>query len=355
MNFSTSILKWYNLNRRDLPWRMNQDPYFVWLSEIILQQTRISQGTSYYLKFVDKYPNIKSLASASENDILLLWQGLGYYSRARNLLKTAKHIVNNLEGAFPDNYNDLLKLPGIGQYTASAIASICFNERRAVVDGNVFRVISRIYGIEKPINTSEGKKYFIDFAQKLIPKKFCGDYNQGIMDFGSLICKPKSPLCQDCLLSSKCYARKTNNIQYLPIKLKHSSPETTHFNYIVNINSNYMTSLNKIEYGIWKKLFQFPKVESKVELNKHELLSNKKINKLINLSNGEIKLFNSKPLIHKLSHKIIHAKFWIFLNQNPTVNSINFSEIKKYPVPKLIQKFLDDFNYKTFLKTFSYK
>ena len=148
MNFSTYILKWYNLNKRDLPWRMNQDPYFVWLSEIILQQTRISQGTSYYLKFVDKYPNIKSLASASENDILLLWQGLGYYSRARNLLKTAKHIVNKLDGAFPDNYNDLLKLPGIGQYTASAIASICFNERRAVVDGNVFRVISRVYGIE---------------------------------------------------------------------------------------------------------------------------------------------------------------------------------------------------------------
>ncbi len=183
MNFSRAILNWYLVNKRNLPWRNDNDPYSVWLSEIILQQTRVSQGLPYYLKFINKYPTITSLAKANENDILILWQGLGYYSRARNLLKAAKFIVNELNGIFPDSYIELLKLKGIGEYTASAISSICFNERRAVLDGNVYRVIARFYGIDLPINNHLGKKHFKDYAQKLAPKKSCGDYNQGIMDF----------------------------------------------------------------------------------------------------------------------------------------------------------------------------
>ena len=355
MNFARSIIDWYLINKRDLPWRKSKEPYFVWLSEIILQQTKISQGLPYYLKFAYKYPNLKSLALASENDILLLWQGLGYYSRGRNLLKSAKYIVNDLNGNFPNTYNDLLKLPGVGEYTASAISSICFNERRAVVDGNVFRVLSRFYGIDHPINSSSGKKYFLNFAQKLTPKNSCGDYNQGIMDFGSLICRPKLPLCSNCILSPKCIAKKNNSIDHFPVKLKRNLTKIIHFNYIVNINYDYSISLKQIENGIWKKLFQFPKVESKIELMEKDLLSNTTFKELIDVSNGKIKLFNSKPLIHKLTHKTIYAKFWIFLNENPISDSVNFLEINKYPVPKLVQNFLDEFNYKTFLKTFSYK
>ena len=355
MNFTSSILGWYKKNKRDLPWRKNSDPYTVWISEIILQQTRIDQGLPYYLNFVKKYPNISSLARANEQDVLILWQGLGYYSRARNLLKTAKTIVKTLNGKFPETQVELKKLNGIGEYTANAISSICFNEKRAVVDGNVYRVISRFYGIDKPINNSVGKKYFSEIAQDLAPNKSCGDYNQGIMDFGSLICKPKNPLCMECVLANNCIAKKTNSIDYFPVKIKGKAPKIVHFNYIVFLDANYKTYINQIENGIWKNLFQFPLIESNKELDKDKIMANKGLNKLVNLKNCEIKLFNIKPIIHKLSHRIIYTKFWILSIENTDENSIKFIDIKKYPVSKLIQNFLEKFNYKTFLKTFSYK
>mgnify|MGYP001072507504 FL=1 len=257
MNFARAILNWYMVNKRDLPWRNTNDPYSVWLSEIILQQTRIAQGLPYYLKFINKYPTINSLARANENDILILWQGLGYYSRARNLLKTAKFIVDECNGKFPSTYTELIKLKGIGEYTASAISSICFNERRAVLDGNVYRVISRFYGIDVPVNNHFGKKFYMDYAQKLAPKKSCGDYNQGIMDFGSLICKPKAPLCDKCILEKDCIASNMKNINYFPVKLKKNAPKITHFNYLVLLDSDHMIWINKIKNGIWKNLFQF--------------------------------------------------------------------------------------------------
>ncbi len=355
MNFTSSILSWYKKNKRDLPWRKNSDPYTVWISEIILQQTRIDQGLPYYLNFVKKYPNISSLARANEQDVLILWQGLGYYSRARNLLKTAKTIVESLNGKFPETQEELKKLNGIGEYTANAISSICFNERRAVVDGNVYRVISRFYGIDKPINSYDGKKYFSEIAQDLAPNKLCGDYNQGIMDFGSLICKPKNPLCMECMLANNCIAKKTNSIDYFPVKIKRKAPKIVHFNYIVFLDVNYKTYINQIENGIWKNLFQFPLIESNKELDKDKIMVNKGLNKLVNLENCEMKLFNTKPIVHKLSHRIIYTKFWILSIENTDNNSIKFIDIKKYPVPKLIQNFLEKFNYKTFLKTFSYK
>ena len=355
MNFTSSILGWYKKNKRDLPWRKNSDPYTVWISEIILQQTRIDQGLPYYLNFVKKYPNISSLAKANEQDVLILWQGLGYYSRARNLLKTAKTIVKTLNGKFPETQVELKKLNGIGEYTANAISSICFNEKRAVVDGNVYRVISRFYGIDKPINNSVGKKYFSEIAQDLAPNKSCGDYNQGIMDFGSLICKPKNPLCMECVLANNCIAKKTNSIDYFPVKIKGKAPKIVHFNYIVFLDANYKTYINQIENGIWKNLFQFPLIESNKELDKDKIMVNKGLNKLVNLENCEMKLFNTKPIVHKLSHRIIYTKFWILSIENTDENSIKFIDIKKYPVSKLIQNFLEKFNYKTFLKTFSYK
>ena len=348
MNFARAILNWYMVNKRDLPWRNTNDPYSVWLSEIILQQTRITQGLPYYLKFINKYPTINSLARANENDILILWQGLGYYSRARNLLKTAKFIVDECNGKFPSTYTELIKLKGIGEYTASAISSICFNERRAVLDGNVYRVISRFYGIDVPVNNHFGKKFYMDYAQKLAPKKSCGDYNQGIMDFGSLICKPKSPLCHKCILEKDCIASKTKNINYFPVKLKKNAPKITHFNYLVLLDSDHMIWMNKIKNGIWKNLFQFPMIESKKELNKTQVLSNEIFKSIAPISNSDIILFNSSPIIHKLSHKTIYAKFWILPVEHSNSNSIKFSDVNKYPVPRLIEKFLDKFNYKHF-------
>jgi len=348
MNFARAILNWYMVNKRDLPWRNTNDPYSVWLSEIILQQTRIAQGLPYYLKFINKYPTINSLARANENDILILWQGLGYYSRARNLLKTAKFIVDQCNGKFPSTYTELIKLKGIGEYTASAISSICFNERRAVLDGNVYRVISRFYGIDVPVNNHFGKKFYMDYAQKLAPKKSCGDYNQGIMDFGSLICKPKSPLCDKCILEKDCIASKMKNINYFPVKLKKNAPKITHFNYLVLLDSDHMIWMNKIKNGIWKNLFQFPMIESKKELNKIQVLSNEIFKSIVPISNSDIILFNSSPIIHKLSHKTIYAKFWILPVEHSNSNSIKFSDVNKYPVPRLIEKFLDKFNYKHF-------
>ena len=348
MNFARAILNWYMVNKRDLPWRNTNDPYSVWLSEIILQQTRIAQGLPYYLKFINKYPTINSLARANENDILILWQGLGYYSRARNLLKTAKFIVDQCNGKFPSTYTELIKLKGIGEYTASAISSICFNERRAVLDGNVYRVISRFYGIDVPVNNHFGKKFYMDYAQKLAPKKSCGDYNQGIMDFGSLICKPKSPLCHKCILEKDCIASNMKNINYFPVKLKKNVPKITHFNYLVLLDSDHMIWINKIKNGIWKNLFQFPMIESKKELNKTQVLSNEIFKSIAPISNSDIILFNSSPIIHKLSHKTIYAKFWILPAEHSNSNSIKFSHVNKYPVPRLIEKFLDKFNYKHF-------
>ena len=348
MNFARAILNWYMVNKRDLPWRNSNDPYSVWLSEIILQQTRITQGLPYYLKFINKYPTINSLAKANENDILILWQGLGYYSRARNLLKTAKFIVDERNGKFPTTYIELIKLKGIGEYTAGAISSICFNERRAVLDGNVYRVISRFYGIDVPVNNHFGKKFYMDYAQKLAPKKSCGDYNQGIMDFGSLICKPKSPLCHKCILGKDCIASKMKNINYFPVKLKKNAPKITHFNYLVLLDSDHMICMDKIKNGIWKNLFQFPMIESKKELNKKQVLSNEIFKSIAPISNSDIRLFNSRPIIHKLSHKTIYAKFWIFPVDGSNSNSIKFSDVNKYPVPRLIEKFLDKFNYKHF-------
>ena len=355
MNFTSSILFWYKKNKRDLPWRRNADPYKVWLSEIILQQTRIDQGLPYYLKFVKKYPNITSLAKANEQDILILWQGLGYYSRARNLLKTAKTIIDTFDGKFPEKYIELKKLPGIGEYTASAISSICFNERRAVLDGNVYRVISRFYGIDKPTNSYNGQKYFSEISQELAPDKSCGDYNQGLMDFGSLICKPKLPLCKNCILANNCIANKKNITDDLPVKIKRKPPKIVHFNYIVFVDSRCNTYINQIENGIWKNLFQFPLIESNKELNKDKIISNKGLNKLVDIENCDIKLFNNKPIIHKLSHRVICTKFWILSIEKSNDNSIEFKDIKTYPVPKLIENFLEKFNYKTFSKTFSYK
>ena len=214
-DFSLKLIKWYNVNKRELPWRKTDDPYKIWISEIILQQTRVDQGLPYYLNFVKEFPNIQKLADASEEKVLKLWQGLGYYSRARNLHFTSKFISNELKGKFPKKYNELIKLKGVGEYTASAVASFAYNEKKAVLDGNVFRVLSRYYGIKVPIDSSKGKQIFKSLAYKNLPKLNYATYNQAIMEFGALHCKPAIPDCGICQLNVKCWAFLNSKINSL--------------------------------------------------------------------------------------------------------------------------------------------
>ena len=218
MKFSNQLIYWYLQNDRDLPWRKTKNPYFIWLSEIMLQQTRVHQGLSYYITFTKEFPTVFDLAKASESKVLKLWQGLGYYSRARNLHHSAKYIAKDLDGKFPSTYEEIKKLKGVGDYTASAISSICFNESQAVVDGNVYRVLSRYFGIKTPINSSAGIKEFKELAQTLIDPKQPGSYNQAIMDFGALHCKPQNPLCETCPLNDSCIALAKKTIKQLPVK-----------------------------------------------------------------------------------------------------------------------------------------
>ena len=220
MIFSKTLIRWYSKNKRILPWRETKNPYYIWLSEIILQQTQVKQGLPYYESFVTSYPTVFDLANAEESDVLKLWQGLGYYSRARNLHASAKHIAYDLNGVFPDTYKDLLKLRGVGDYTASAIASICFNEATAVVDGNVYRALSRYFGIDTPINSSKGQKEFKALAQELIDIKKPADFNQAIMEFGAIQCKPKNPECSACSFRNSCVAFGNNRVSDLPVKIK---------------------------------------------------------------------------------------------------------------------------------------
>ena len=238
MDFKNKLTNWYSIHKRDLPWRQTKNPYNIWLSEIILQQTQVKQGLPYYEAFVKQYPTIFDLANASEEDVLKLWQGLGYYSRARNLHTTAKHIAFELNGEFPNNYKDLIKLKGVGDYTASAIASIAFNEVAAVVDGNVYRVLSRYFGIKTPINSTTGIKEFKALASSLIDTEQPATFNQAIMEFGAIQCKPKSPYCVICPLNDKCIALQKNAIDALPVKLKKTKVTKKFFNFLVCLDKD---------------------------------------------------------------------------------------------------------------------
>ena len=231
--FSSGLLIWYKKNKRELPWRNETDAYKIWLSEIILQQTQVIQGTSYYLKFTKNYPKISQLANATEDEVLKMWQGLGYYSRARNLHATAKFIQKEHKGVFPANFNDIKALKGIGDYTAAAISSFAFNLPHAVVDGNVYRVLSRLFGIETPIDSGQGKKEFQLLATDLMDKKDPGQYNQAIMEFGSQYCKPNKPNCEACIFSSKCFAFKAEKVNEFPVKVKKIKIKNRYLNYVV--------------------------------------------------------------------------------------------------------------------------
>lgn len=345
MLFSKELIDWYLKNKRDLPWRNTKDPYKIWLSEIILQQTRVAQGLPYYLRFVEAFPGVHDLAAAPIETVLKVWQGLGYYSRARNLHETAVFISRELNGKFPDNYKDLIKLKGIGDYTASAIASTCFNEPVAAVDGNVFRVLARYFDIDTPINSSQGMKEFRNLSQELLDEENPWYYNQAIMEFGATHCTPKQPKCSTCPLANGCLALKYNKIADLPVKLKKAKIKNRYFNYIVFRSSNDHTILEKrAGKGIWEGLYQFPLIETKEMLTAAQFSKFKEFTELRGEDFSEVSLYNETPVVHKLTHQHIHTRFWIVDKKEMGANSIKFSRVKEYPVPVLIANFINDYD-----------
>lgn len=340
MHLSQVLLNWYKSNKRDLPWRRTKDPYTVWLSEIILQQTRVDQGLPYYLKFTETFPKVEDLANASEDDVLKLWQGLGYYSRARNLHKTAKQVAFELGGKFPKTYIELIKLKGIGDYTASAITSICYEKPHAVVDGNVYRFLARYFGVDLAINSTEGIKYFKKLAQELLPEKNIGAYNQAVMEFGARHCKPNQPLCDSCPFQDSCVALKESKVNTLPIKKKKAPIKKRYFNYLVLITDDEKTIIEKRDAGIWRNLYQFPLVETNKPILKEDLLSNIKFQAIID-SYYEVENINKEDIVHKLSHQHIYTKFWMVSVHKNQKATFDIKSLNNYAFPVLISRFLD--------------
>lgn len=343
--FSNKLIVWYLQNKRELPWRNTTNPYHIWLSEIMLQQTRVMQGLPYYLKFVETYPNVEGLAKAPEDEVLKLWQGLGYYSRARNLHATAKMVSEEMNGIFPDNHKNLLKLKGVGDYTASAIASICFNKPEAVVDGNVYRVLSRFFGIATPINTTTGQKEFKQLAQQLIDEKQPGTFNQAIMEFGARFCVPQNPDCGNCIFNDSCFAFQQKKVTALPVKIKAKPVKKRYFNYLVILSKNERTTLQqRTGKGIWQKLYEFPLIETSEEVNLSTLKKHPQFQDFSEKINIEtITLFNEKPVVHKLSHQHLNTLFWIIETSEESENTVPISEIGNYAIPVLIADFVSEF------------
>lgn len=340
MIFSVKILSWYAENGRDLPWRQTRDPYKIWLSEVMLQQTRVAQGLPYYERFLQAFPTVEDLSEAGEEEVLKLWQGLGYYSRARNLHATAQTVAKEFDGVFPDTYEGLRNLRGVGDYTASAIASISYDLPEPVVDGNVYRVLARYFNVDIIVNSFQGMKYFKKLAHEVMDKHRPRDYNQAIMDFGALQCVPKNPDCAACPLSNSCAALQAGKVDQLPRKLSKAKVRTRHFNYLVVIDPEWKTLLKqRTEEGIWKKLYEFPLVESPRKLGLAgmkkklpELLPGKKIKK--------VRLVNSKPIVHKLSHQHLHTRFWMARSPEMLEEGIPVTELEEFPVPVLIADFI---------------
>ncbi|MDT0677775.1 A/G-specific adenine glycosylase [Autumnicola musiva] len=343
MNFTKLLINWYLKNKRNLPWRETREPYPIWLSEIMLQQTRVEQGVPYYYRFIEAFPTVFHLAEASQQEVLKLWQGLGYYSRARNLHETARYVAGELDGNFPEDYKGLIKLKGIGDYTASAIASICYNEPVAVVDGNVYRVLARYFVIDTPINTPAGVKEFKALASELLDIKNPSVFNQAMMEFGALQCRPKNPLCESCPLNDGCLALKQKKISELPIKLKKGKIKKRYFNYLVFQTKENATLLNqRTGKGIWNGLYEFPLIETERQLTAEEFLSREEVGAAV----GEVKhvqLYNEKPVVHKLSHQHIYARFWLVESKKLPPKAISMDEVEDYPVPVLIQNFLNEY------------
>jgi A/G-specific adenine glycosylase len=339
MNFSNLLTTWYLQNKRDLPWRKTTDPYHIWLSEIMLQQTRVAQGLPYYLSFTKAFPTVFDLANAHEEEVLKLWQGLGYYSRARNLHNTAKYVANELNGRFPNNYKSLLSLKGVGEYTAAAIASFSYNEVAPVVDGNVYRVLSRYFGIATDISSPKAKKEFTALAFELIDKQQPAAFNQAIMEFGALQCVPKNPNCDICPLNTSCWALANKKVALLPVKEKKTKVTHRYFNYLLVIDPQQKTIVHKrTQKGIWHNLYEFPVIETE------KLESIQTISELIQAQFPETEKMiqlESETVLHKLSHQHLHIHFWKIHTKTNHKNGLSYNEILNLPVPIVIHNFIE--------------
>ncbi|MEE2954372.1 MAG: A/G-specific adenine glycosylase [Bacteroidota bacterium] len=342
MEFSTQILSWYGQNKRDLPWRKTKDPYKIWLSEVILQQTKVEQGLPYYIEFINNFPTIEDLANANEDRVLKLWQGLGYYSRARNLLHTAKTIQNEMNSIFPSKYDQIIKLKGVGEYTAAAISSFAFSLPYAVVDGNVIRVLSRYFGIATEYDTLDGKHIFKEMANHLLTKENSSDYNQAIMEFGALQCKPKSPNCFNCILKSDCKGYLEHKVDYYPRKKHKIKIKNRYLNFFI-IKQRKKIYIGKISSGIWKGLYEFPFLEFQSPLSKRKIINSLDWSEMfINSDSFSIEKI-SREIIHKLSHQRLYVRFWHMNTQNLLLKNyklVSFNDFPKYPVSILIDKYI---------------
>lgn len=354
--FQSVLLHWYSLNKRDLPWRHTLNPYYIWVSEIILQQTRIAQGTDYYYRFIKHFPDIKKLAEAQIDEVLKLWEGLGYYSRARNLHSAAKTILHDYHGIFPSDYNQIIKLKGIGKYTAAAIASFSFNQPYAVLDGNVFRVLSRIFGIELPIDSSQGRSAFEKQARELLDKDNPGLYNQAIMDFGALQCTERNPKCLACPFNSKCFAYKHKQVDLLPVRKKKVEKKIRHFYYLVIIKKDKCFIQKRTKQDIWNSLFEFPLIESEQELNLNQLKETAEWKQIFKENKYDI-LLTSLKFKHILTHQVISAKFILIKVSDDglfseSFKAVHLAEMQHYTFPRLIHKFLDSLSLGNYFEYF---
>lgn len=337
-NFSATLLKWYKIHKRDLPWRRTREPYHIWICEIIMQQTRISQGLEYYLRFIERFPSLGALAEATEDEVLKYWQGLGYYSRARNLHTAAK----SMNGVFPSSYEEVRSLKGVGDYTAAAICSIAYNMPYAVVDGNVYRVLARVFGIATPIDSPSGKKEFTALAQKLLDEKRAGDFNEAIMDFGATCCTPQTPLCANCPFNKNCVAHLEGKEELLPVKAQKIKVTERFFHYIYVEQGKY-TWLHKRGAGdVWQNLYEPPLLETKDSFSKWKNSSAYK--KLFSTYKPELL---ATPIKHVLSHRVIHADLYQ-VTLPPTVKvpegvlRVEKKHLPDYAISRLVQKLLEN-------------
>lgn len=339
MSFSNSLIHWYLQNKRDLPWRNTSDAYTIWLSEIILQQTRVAQGLPYFEAFIEAFPTVFDLAKASEEQVLKLWQGLGYYSRARNLHATAKLIVDEYDGVFPTSYEKLITLKGVGEYTAAAVASFSADENVAVLDGNVFRVLARYFNVDNDISVSSTKKVFQELAKEVLPQKNVATHNQAIMEFGALQCVPKSPNCETCVLANSCEALKLKLVNVLPVKSKKTKVTNRFFTYLVFEDLKGHTLVKqRTEKGIWQNLYEFPVIEAEDSIEEEEVIA------IISKRYSEVKsvsMLTSFDVIHKLSHQTLHVRFVKVEINNFMDGAIAIGELKKLPFPIVIHNFIE--------------
>ena len=342
-----TLLNWFAQNRRDLPWRHQPSPYQVWISEVILQQTRVNQGLDYYLRFTERWPSVHDLAQATEEEVLKMWQGLGYYSRARNLHQCAKQVVEQYKGRFPADFEQLKKLKGVGNYTAAAIASIAFDLPCAVVDGNVYRVLARLFDIDTPININEGQNLFARLADELLNREQPGLHNQAMMEFGALHCTPKNPACLTCPLQAQCLAFERQTVMQRPVKLQKTKVSTRFLNYLV-LKTNGKTYLHKRSGNdIWKNLYDFPCIESREPMTVDEVIHSEEFIQLV--ENKQFTITKTSPTFtHKLTHRTLIAQF-IEIKLEQELLQIETkdlfltpeSDLGNYPIPRLIDLYLN--------------